>query len=152
MDGAPREGEEEIPMATTVADVMAHDLATVNADSPISEAARIMRAADVGDVLVLDGDRLSGIVTDRDIAIRVVAENKDPDTPVLEACSSVELTTVTPDTTIEQAVQLMRSKAIRRLPVVEGDRPVGMVSIGDLAIERDEDSALADISAAEANR
>ena len=139
-------------MAITVAEVMARDPATVNADSPVSEAARIMRAADVGDVLVLDSGRLSGIVTDRDIAIRVVAENKNPDTPVSEACSGAELTTVTPDTKVEQAVQLMRRQAIRRLPVVEGEHPVGIVSIGDLAIERDERSALADISAAEPNQ
>lgn len=136
-------------MAITVAQVMARDPATVSADTPISEAARIMRAAGVGDVLVVDSGRLSGIVTDRDIAIRAVAENKDPHTPVREACSSIELITVTPDTKLEQAVQLMRSKAIRWLPVVEGDRPVG---IGDLAIERDESSVLADISAAESNQ
>jgi CBS domain-containing protein len=60
-------------------------------------------------------------------------------------------TTVTPDTRIEQAVDLMRDRAVRRLPVVEGTRPVGVVSLGDLAIERDEDSVLADISAATEN-
>jgi CBS domain-containing protein len=139
-------------MATTVAEVMAHDPATVDVDAPISEAARTMRAADVGDVLIVEGGRLRGIITDRDIAVRAVAEDKDPSTPVREACSGAELITVTPDTTIEQATQLMRSNAVRRLPVVEGDRPVGIVSIGDLAIERNETSALADISAAEANR
>lgn len=139
-------------MATTVADVMAHDPATVSADAPVSEAARHMRASDAGDVLVMDGRRLAGIITDRDIAIRVVAENKPPETPVREAYSDGDLTTVTPDTTLEQAAELMRSKAIRRLPVIDGDRPIGIVSIGDLAIERDETSALADISAAESNR
>jgi len=110
-----------------------------------------MRTEDVGDVLVVDGGRLSGIITDRDIAIRAVAENKGPATPVREVCSDGNLTTVTPDTKIDQAVELMRSQAVRRLPVVDGDRPVGMISIGDLAIERDETSALADISAAKPN-
>ena len=138
-------------MATTVAEVMAHEPATVNADTPVSEAAREMRTSNTGNVLVMDDGRLIGILTDRDIAIRVVAENKDPNTPVRQAVSAGDLATVTPDTKLEEAVQLMRSKAVRRLPVVEGDRPVGIVSIGDLAIERDESSALADISAAEPN-
>lgn len=139
-------------MATTVAEVMTLDPTIVSANAPVSEAARHMRARNAGNVLVMDDGQLIGIITDRDIAIRVVAENKDPDTPVREACSDQDVTTVTPDTTLEQAVELMRSKAIRRLPVVEGDRPVGIVSIGDLAIERDETSALADISVAEANQ
>ena len=138
-------------MAITIAEVMTRPPATVTSDAPVSEAARHMRANNIRDVLVMDGGRLAGIVTDRDIAVRIVAENKDANTPVREACSGQELTSVTPDTKIEQAVQLMRSKAIRRLPVVEGDRPVGIVSIGDLAIERDESSALADISAAQPN-
>ena len=139
-------------MATTVADVMAHSPATVSIDAPISEAARQMRANDIGDVLVVDGGRLAGIVTDRDIVIRIVAENKDFNTPVREACSDGDLITVTPNTEIEEAAQLMRRKAIRRLPVVDGDRPVGILSIGDLAIEREETSALADISAAQPNQ
>jgi CBS domain-containing protein len=139
-------------MATTVADVMAHSPVTVPSDAPITEAARQMRANDVGDVLVLDGGRFAGIVTDRDIVIRIVAENKDLNTPVREAYSDQHLITVTPGTHLDEAVQLMRRKAIRRIPVVEGDRPVGVLSIGDLAIERDQTSALADISAADPNR
>ncbi len=83
-------------MATTVAEVMTHDPATVNADTPISEAAREMRASNTGDVLVVDSGRLIGIVTDRDIVIRVLADNKDPRTPVREACSGDDLATVTP--------------------------------------------------------
>lgn len=85
-------------MATTVAEVMAHDPAMVDADAPISEAARLMRAAGVEDVLVVDSGRLSGIVTDRDIAIRAVAENKNSDTPVREVCGGEELITVIPKT------------------------------------------------------
>lgn len=139
-------------MATTVAEVMTTDPATVDLDTPVSEAARAMRARNVGDVLVLDRARLTGIVTDRDITIRVVADDKPLSTPVREACSGEDLATVTPQTPIGEAVDLMRSKAIRRLPVMDGDRPVGVVSIGDLAMDRDRDSALADISAAEPNR
>ncbi len=78
-------------MATTVAEVMAHEPVTVNADTPISEAAREMRTSNTGDVLVMDSGRLVGIVTDRDIAIRIVAENKDPNTPAREAVSAGDL-------------------------------------------------------------
>ena len=138
-------------MATTVAEIMARDPQTVQADAPVSEAASRMRDNDTGDVVVLDGQQLVGIVTDRDIAVRIVAEGRDPSTPAREACSAGDLTTVTPDTTAEQAAQIMRDNAVRRLPVVEGDRPVGVVSLGDLAVERDEHSALAEISAAEGN-
>jgi CBS domain-containing protein len=138
----------EVIMATTVSEVMTRNPETVEVSDPVVEAARRMRDADAGDVIVLDNGRVVGILTDRDIAIRVVAENKDPSTPVAEACSTTDLQTVGPDTSLDQAVQLMRSNAVRRLPVVENDRAVGIISLGDLAIERDEDSALADISAA----
>ncbi|HEV2887221.1 MAG TPA: CBS domain-containing protein [Jatrophihabitans sp.] len=135
-------------MATTVSDVMTRDPETIEASEPVVEAARRMRDVDCGDVIVLDNGRVVGIVTDRDIAIRVVAENKDPSTPVSEACSASDLQTVAPDTSLEQAVQLMRTHAVRRLPVVENDQAVGILSLGDIAIEQDENSALADISAA----
>ncbi|UBU17674.1 CBS domain-containing protein [Nonomuraea gerenzanensis] len=138
-------------MAKTVADVMTSHPATVEADQPVSVAASLMRDNDTGAVIVNDNGRMKGIVTDRDITVRVVADDRGPDTPVREACSpSVEA--VGPDTSIEQAVQLMRTHAVRRLPVVEDGRAVGVVSLGDLAMERDPDSALADISAAEGNR
>lgn len=138
-------------MATTVAEIMAHNPETVQADAPVVDAARRMRDSDTGDVVVLDGERLTGILTDRDIAVRVVAEGRDPSTPVRDVCSGQDLVTVDPDTPIDRAVELMRKGNVRRLPVVEGDRPVGVVSLGDLAIERDDTSALADISAAESN-
>ncbi|GAA5055416.1 CBS domain-containing protein [Thermocatellispora tengchongensis] len=137
-------------MATKVADVMTPDPATVEAGQPISAAARLMASNDAGAVIVTNNGQVSGIVTDRDIAVRVVAQNRGPDTPVQEATSG-DVTTVGPDTSIDQAVQLMRGQAVRRLPVVENGRAVGIVSLGDLAMERDPSSALADISAAEGN-
>jgi CBS domain-containing protein len=139
-------------METTVAQVMTRDPVIVDAQAPIREAARQMQAKDIGDVLVMDGDRLIGVVTDRDIAIRAVAEDKGPSTPVGQICSGQDLTTVTPETSLDQAVELMRDRAIRRLPIVEGDRPVGLLSIGDIAIACDEASALAEISASEPNQ
>jgi CBS domain-containing protein len=134
-------------MAATVSDVMTANPETIEASEPVMEAARRMRDADIGDVIVLDDGRVVGILTDRDIAVRVVAEGKDSSTPVREACST-DLQTVGPDTSLAQAVQLMRDNAVRRLPVVENDQAVGVLSLGDLAMELDEESALADISAA----
>ena len=139
-------------MANTVSDVMTRDPATIDASQPVSEAARLMRQHDTGVIIVTDGGTVRGVITDRDITLRIVADDKPSTTPVTEAYSAGELATIGPDTSIDQAVQLMRSKAVRRLPVVENDRAVGIVSIGDLAMERDDDSALADISAAEGNQ
>ena len=139
-------------MSTTVGQIMSHNTETVTPDTAVSEAARRMRDAGVGDVAVVEQERLVGIVTDRDIAIRVVAEGKDASTPVREACSDGELATVAPTSSLEDAARLMRERSVRRLPVVDAGRVVGMVSIGDLAMELDERSALADISSTESNR
>jgi signal-transduction protein with cAMP-binding, CBS, and nucleotidyltransferase domain len=137
-------------MTSTIADVMTRNPVTVEASDPVRDAARRMREADTGAVIVLQNGQVAGLVTDRDITVRIVADGKPADTAVREACSS-DVATVPPDASIQQAVQLMRSKAVRRLPVVENGRPVGMVSLGDLALENDPNSALADISAAPPN-
>jgi CBS domain-containing protein len=138
-------------MAKTVADVMTRDPVTVESSHPVREAAQLMRDADAGALIVLQDGKVAGIATDRDIVVRVVANGDGPDTPVQQACSAGDVATVAPDTSIEQAVQIMRTKAVRRLPVIESGRPVGIVSMGDLAMERDPNSALADVSAAEGN-
>ena len=138
-------------MAQIIADIMTRDPATIERHQSAAEAARRMAAADAGDVIVLDNGTVCGIVTDRDIAIRLVAQDKGPDTPVDDLVTGDELVTVGPDTSISQAIQLIRGKAVRRLPVVQQGRAVGIVSLGDLAIEEDPGSALADISAAEGN-
>ena len=135
-------------MAQIIADIMTRDPATIERHQSAAEAARRMAAADAGDVIVLDNGTVCGIVTDRDIAIRLVAQDKGPDTPVDDLVTADELVTVAPDTSINQAIQLIRGKAVRRLPVIQQGRAVGIVSLGDLAIERDPDSALADVSAA----
>ena len=138
-------------MAQTVADVMTRDPATVERTQPAAEAARLMAVHDAGDVVVLDNGTACGIVTDRDIAIRLVAQERDPSTPVSEIVSDADVLTVAPDTPLDQAIKLIRAKSVRRLPVVQAGRVVGILSLGDLAIERDPDSALADVSAAEGN-
>ncbi|HVL96682.1 MAG TPA: CBS domain-containing protein [Solirubrobacteraceae bacterium] len=137
--------------AQKVNEVMTHDPRTVDSGAPLVEAAREMKEADAGAILVADDGRFKGLVTDRDIVVRAIAEGKDPkSTTVGEICTSAAQT-LTPDSSVEDAIRLMREHAIRRIPVVQDGRPVGIVAIGDLAIERDEDSALADISAARGN-
>ncbi|MEV0219677.1 CBS domain-containing protein [Streptomyces sp. NPDC050704] len=139
-------------MAQQVREIMTSAPVSVGALTAVSEVAHRMRDEDIGAVLVTEGDRLRGLVTDRDLVIRVLAEEKDPgDTTVQEACSP-EIVTVGPGDEVGRAVQLMREHALRRLPVVEGDRAVGMVALADLAMERDPSSALGDISAAAPNR
>jgi CBS domain-containing protein len=135
-------------MARTVEEIMTHDPRTVDAGAPVVEAARAMREGDVGDVIVTQGGQVTGIVTDRDIVVRAIAEGRAPDsTPVSEVATS-DVRALEPTQSVDEAVQAMREHDIRRLPVVDGGRPVGIVSLGDLAVERDPDSALADISAA----
>ena len=135
-------------MARTVEEVMTRDPRTVNADDPVTDAARIMRDDDIGDVIVLQGEQVGGIVTDRDIVVRGVAEGRDAQsTKVGDVCTS-GVEAIEPSADIDEALRRMREADIRRLPVVEGGRPVGIISLGDLAVEREPDSTLADISAA----
>ena len=127
---------------------MTRDPRTIDASGTVLDAARIMRDNDIGDVIVVDGDQVRGIVTDRDIAVRVVAEGRDPaSTPVSEACTT-GVEAIKPNASVDDALSAMRERDIRRLPVVDGGRPVGIVSLGDLAVEREPESLLADISAA----
>ena len=135
-------------MADRVRDVMTPDPTTVPASASVVDAAAAMRDVDAGAVVVTVDDRVAGIVTDRDIAVRVVAEGLRPaETAVGDICSD-DLVTVSPSDLIAEAVELMRDRAVRRLPVVEGGRAVGILSIGDLAMDREPDSLLADISEA----
>lgn len=139
-------------MAQPVRDVMSTDVKTCPASSTIAEAARLMRDSDIGDVIVTKDDgTMCGIVTDRDIAVRAVAEGRDPGSTQLEEICSRQVVSISPDQDVEQAASMMRDNAVRRLPVCDDGKPIGVVSIGDLAIERDPDSALADISAAPGN-
>ena len=136
----------------TVRDVMTQNPTTLSAETTVVDAASTMKREDIGNVIVLDGDRVAGIVTDRDIAVRVVAENRDPSATQLRQIASADVATVSPSDGVERAVNLMRERAVRRLPVVEDGKPVGIVALGDLAVDRQPDSALADISAADPNK
>ncbi|MBC2903100.1 CBS domain-containing protein [Streptomyces cupreus] len=135
-------------MADFVRDVMTAGVVAVRPDASLVEAAQLMRAQDIGDVLVADGQRIVGMLTDRDIAVRAVAEGADPLTVSAESVCTPDPVTVAPRDPVAAAVALMRQHAIRRLPVVEDGLPVGVVSLGDLAEAQDPESALADISRA----
>lgn len=140
-------------MATaSISDVMTTQVRTVSPDTSLQEVARIMRDSDLGDVLVTEEGHLVGILTDRDLVVRCVAEDGNPAGHTAgEICSS-EVATVPPQSDIRDAVNTMREGAVRRLPVVDGDRVVGVVTMGDLARAIDQDSALADVSSAAPNR
>jgi CBS domain-containing protein len=114
-------------------------------------AAMVMKEQDIGAVLVTSDGRLEGILTDRDIAVRVLAAGFDPSATLVGDVCSRHLATVGLDDATDDAVRLMRQRAVRRVPVTDGGVPVGIVSIGDLALSRDQESALADISLAPPN-
>jgi CBS domain-containing protein len=133
----------------SIREVMTAAPETVGVGSTLAEAAQKMKEMDAGAMVVVDEKgKVAGILTDRDIAVRAVAEGKDPSVTKVSDVASTGLVTLSPSDTVVEAVKLMREKAVRRLPVVEGGKAVGIVSIGDLAVERDRTSLLADISAA----
>jgi CBS domain-containing protein len=136
-----------------IRDVMTKDPATCRTDDTATDAARAMRDGDFGAVVVVSpqGEEVRGIVTDRDIVVRGVAEGKAPSETKISEIFTTEPTTLSPEDSLDEAVDALRDAHVRRLPVVEGSQVVGIVSIGDLAEARDEKSALADISAAAPN-
>lgn len=138
-------------MPQQISEIMTADPITVSPQATLSEVALLMREEDIGEVLVSDEEQLRGMVTDRDLVIRAMADDRDTATPVQDVAST-ELVTCPPDAETGETVRLMREHAIRRIPVMDGDQLVGTVSIGDLALERDPNSALADVSAAQPNR
>ncbi|WP_129789745.1 CBS domain-containing protein [Promicromonospora panici] len=134
----------------TVADVMTPAPSTIGMSETLQTAAQLMAAQDVGALVVQAGHTTIGIVTDRDIVVRGLAEGLGLEAMVGEVASE-DIVTVGPGVAAETAVEMMRAAAVRRIPVLDGDTVVGIVSIGDLAVERDPASALADISEAEPN-
>jgi CBS domain-containing protein len=134
-----------------VQDVMTTSVVGIAESASLVEAARHMRMSDIGDVLVLDGDQVRGIITDRDIVVRALAADLDPAVTMVGDIATPDPIVIAPDHPAAEAVQIMRDQALRRLPVCEDGHLVGMVSLGDLATSRDPESALADISAAPAD-
>ncbi|MFF5476506.1 CBS domain-containing protein [Streptomyces sp. NPDC012935] len=135
-------------MAEFVKDVMTPGVVAVRPDASLVEAAQLMRAQDIGDVVVADGQDVVGVLTDRDITVRAVADGADPLTVSARSVCTRNPVVIDPGERVSVAVALMREHSVRRLPVVEGGLPVGVVSLGDLAETEDPGSALADISRA----
>lgn len=131
-----------------IREVMTADPITLASSASVSEAARAMREHNVGDVVVRKDGKVCGIVTDRDIVVRVLSEGKDPAKTTLDAICSHHLTTVSPDQGAGDAARIMSEKAIRRLPVMKDNQLLGIVSLGDLAVHLDKKSCLASISEA----
>jgi CBS domain-containing protein len=124
-----------------VSEVMTRDVQTVRPDQPVQEAASFMLSADAGSIPVTDGDRLIGMITDRDIAVRGVAKGHGPDTPVSELMTD-DIICVREDDDVEDVASRMSEAQVRRLPVIDRDeRLCGIVSLGDLSRETDEDTA-----------
>jgi CBS domain-containing protein len=138
-------------MAQKVREVMTREPLMVDINETLLGAARQMRDADVGALLVTHTGDVRGVVTDRDITVRGIAEELDPGTARLADIITHDLVAVSPNDDVETAVELMRTHAVRRLPVLDGEQPVGIVSLGDLAVARDSGSVLAQISAEEPN-
>ncbi len=123
-------------MGKEVKDAMTSNPCTIDADQTVAYAAKMMRDEDVGIAPVVEGERLVGTLTDRDIAVRVVAEGKDPQTLKARDVASTSLITVAPQQDLDEALRLMANHQIRRLPVVEGDgRVVGVLAQADVAEE-----------------
>jgi|tagenome__1003787_1003787.scaffolds.fasta_scaffold20413184_1 CBS domain-containing protein len=133
-----------------VRDVMTSEVATANADTTLEEIATMMKSEDTGAIPVVEEDELLGLITDRDIVIRCVAEGRDPAEVSAEDILSENLEVVDPETDVQEALDIMGRHQIRRLPVVEDGTLVGMVSLGDLAVkqsdEQDTGEALKDVS------
>ncbi len=138
-------------MAQKIREIMTESPVTMDVAGLVSDAARAMQRNGIGDVIVVRDGRIHGLVTDRDLVVRVLAEDRDPQTTRVGDVCSPDPACLSPDDDVSSAVRLVRERAVRRIPIVDGDRPVGVLSIGDLAIERDSRSALADISAAAPN-
>ena len=135
----------------TLRDVMTKKPVTVATTDSCAEAARKMAEADIGDILVQDDGHVAGILTDRDIVVRAVARGRNPESTLVGDVCTRDIATLTPADDVEQALRLMKDKAVRRIPVVEDGRAVGIVTLGDLAQDRDPKSVLGAVSAAPPN-
>jgi CBS domain-containing protein len=123
-------------MAKTVRDAMTANPRTISTSATVVDAARLMKEEDTGIAPIVDGDQLVGVLTDRDIAIKDVAENKDPQTTRAVDIASTNLVTIDPDQDLDEAMRLMGQHQVRRLPVVEDDgKLVGVLAQADVARE-----------------
>jgi CBS domain-containing protein len=124
---------------TTVGEIMTREPSTLRREATAAEAATIMKQEDCGSIPIVDGGRLVGIVTDRDIVVRGIAAGKDPKTLKVAEIMSADPITVEPKTSVDEASRIMADRQVRRLPVVEGGRLVGLLAIGQVARRDDEE-------------
>lgn len=120
-------------MSKSIRDVMSSDPCSIEADKPVAYAAKMMKDEDVGLAPVVEGEQLVGTLTDRDIVTRVVAAGKDPQSVPVKEVASTEVVTVEPERNLDEALQLMAQHKLRRLPVVEDGRLVGVLAQADVA-------------------
>jgi CBS domain-containing protein len=135
-----------------VRDVMSTGVVSVQLHDTLADAARAMRENNIGDVVVLNGDQLFGIITDRDIVVRGIAEGFRAGITEVKDIASKHVVSIAPDDYVGDAMQIMKDKAIRRLPVVENGEVIGVISLGDAVLQEEPETAAADISAAPPNR
>ena len=123
-------------MGKSIHEVMTPNPRTITASTPVIEAARIMKEEDIGSIPIVEGGRLSGMLTDRDIVLRAVAERRDLQTTTAGEVSSSNIVTIDPDQSLDEALHLMAQHQVRRLPVVEEDgHLVGILAQADAALE-----------------
>jgi CBS domain-containing protein len=127
---------------------MTKSVQTLQTNATVAEAARVMRDGHIGDIVVTNGKVPIGIVTDRDVVVRVVAEGKSPEATVVGDICTPEILALEPSASVGDAVRLMTEQKIRRVPVVKNGEAIGILSLGDLARAEDPTSALGTISAA----
>ncbi len=123
----------------TIQDYMTTGVTTVSPETTLFEVAQIMRDVDTGVVPVVSGGVLVGLITDRDIVVRAIADGADPSSATCEEYLSRNPTTVSPDASVQEAAGLMQRDQVRRLPVVRDGELVGIISIGDLAVDTGRD-------------
>jgi CBS domain-containing protein len=121
-----------------VRDVMTSNPVTCSSQASIADAAKVMAKEDIGPLPVVDADRLVGILTDRDIVVRVVAEGRDPQSTSVGDVATSDLVTVSPDEDLSRALQLLAERQVRRLPVAEGETLVGVIAQADIARQGDD--------------
>jgi signal-transduction protein with cAMP-binding, CBS, and nucleotidyltransferase domain len=145
-------GTERTMDVRQVREVMTATPQTISTSGTLRDAARTMADGDIGAVVVVDErDAALGILTDRDIVVRAVAQGRDPSTTKVGDVHTRNLLALAPTDTVHEAMRMMREHNVRRLPVVTDGRAIGMVSMGDLAVEADPGSVLADMSASPPN-
>jgi len=126
-------------MGQSIRDVMTSNPCSIDAEKSVAYAAKMMKEEDVGLAPIVEGDKLVGMLTDRDIAIRVVAEGRNPDQTKVREVASNQVVTIDPQQDLDEALRIMAKHQVRRLPVVEEDgRLVGVVAQADIAREGDD--------------